>query len=44
MEELPGEKEYFKGLNQVKYKGPENDNRWHFAGAMRWSPEMKKYF
>ncbi|MEP6949714.1 MAG: xylose isomerase [Ginsengibacter sp.] len=34
---LLGNKEYFKGLNQIKYEGPESDNPF----AFRWYDENK---
>ncbi len=37
MEIILGEKEYFKGLGQVKYEGPESDNPL----AFRWYDENK---
>ena len=37
MEIILGEKEYFKGLGQVKYEGPESDNLL----AFRWYDENK---
>ncbi len=37
MEIILGEKEYFKGLGQVKYEGPESDNPF----AFRWYDENK---
>jgi xylose isomerase len=37
MEVLLGDKEYFKGLGQVKYEGPESDNPL----AFRWYDENK---
>jgi xylose isomerase len=32
---VTGEKEYFKGIGQIKYEGPESDNHWHFVGMMK---------
>lgn len=37
MQVLLGDKEYFKGLNQIKYEGPESDNPF----AFRWYDENK---
>jgi xylose isomerase len=37
MQVLLGDKEYFKGLNQVKYEGPESNNPF----AFRWYDENK---
>ena len=37
MEIILGDKEYFKGLGQVKYEGPESDNPF----AFRWYDENK---
>jgi xylose isomerase len=35
---LTGEKEYFKGIGQIKYEGPGSDNpfayRWYDAGKV----------
>ena len=38
MSALIGEKEYFKGIGQIKYEGPENNNPL----AFRWYDENKK--
>ncbi len=37
MEIILGDKEYFKGLGQVKYEGPESDNPF----AFRWYDENR---
>ncbi len=35
MSVLLGEQEYFKGIPQIKYEGPESDNPWHSVGMMK---------
>ncbi len=37
MSVLTGEKEFFKGIGQIKYEGPESDNPM----AFRWYDENK---
>jgi xylose isomerase len=34
MSTLIGDKEFFKGIGQIKYEGPESDNPLAFAGMM----------
>ena len=44
---LIGEKEFFKGIQQVKYEGPESDNplafRWYDENRMVAGKTMKDY-
>ena len=35
MQVLLGDKEYFKGINQIKYEGPKVIIHLRFAGMMR---------
>jgi xylose isomerase len=48
MEVLLGEREYFKGLNQVKYEGPESDNplafRWYDENRVVAGKTLKEHF
>ncbi|MDP4150917.1 MAG: xylose isomerase [Bacteroidota bacterium] len=44
---ITGEKEYFKGIAQIKYEGPETDNalayRWYDAGKKIGGKTMKEH-
>ncbi len=48
MQVLLGNKEYFKGLGQVKYEGPESDNpmsfRWYDENKMVGGKSLKEHF
>jgi len=35
MSTLIGDKEFFKGIGQIKYEGPESDSPLAFAGMMK---------
>lgn len=47
MKVLTGEKEFFKGIGQIKYEGPESDNpmafRWYDENKMIAGKTMKDY-
>jgi xylose isomerase len=47
MAAITGEKEYFKGIAQIKYEGPESDNalayRWYDAGKKIAGKTMKEH-
>jgi len=48
MQVLLGEKEYFKGINQIKYEGPESDNpfafRWYDENRIVSGKTLKEHF
>lgn len=48
METLLGDKEYFKGIRQIKYEGPESDNpfafRWYDESKVVAGKKLKDYF
>jgi xylose isomerase len=47
MSVITGEKEYFKGIGQIKYEGPETGNplayRWYDAGKTVAGKTMKQW-
>src|SRR6201989_793566 len=48
MSVITGDKEFFKGIGQVKYEGPQSDNplafRWYDENKVVAGKTMKKYF